>query len=175
MNTYTMLNGLLQIAPKQDIRYYLNGVLLTSDYLAATNGNYLVKVDNKTGGVLNNIIIDRFDLAIKLKLFTKKNPPILQVKTINGEQVPCLDEYELKTVDGNFPDINRVIFDAPQKSYTAPLEIGLDLKLLAVLSKAIDVISDHKISGAKFTFSDCESSVKIEKTNITGVLMPCRL
>jgi DNA polymerase III sliding clamp (beta) subunit (PCNA family) len=173
MNTYSKLKGLLSVTPKNDIRYYLNVIRVTSSELTTSNGSSAVIVEHHTSGVDSEILICRHDLATKLKLFKKNDE--LNI-TVNGDSV-FLNEYKLKTVDGRYPDIKRALknnFDDGNRNGSD--EIGFDMTLMSKISTAVNMIkSDPKLPGAKYTFYGASNGCKIETGTITAYVMACRL
>lgn len=170
MNTYTILKGLLKVTPKNDVRYYLNGVLVTPEQLIATDNHQLMRVDYAVEGVSDNIILCRHDIDRKLKLFSKKESPTLEV--VDGK--PYLGGYEIKTIDGRFPDVNRVISAAiSEKGRNG--ECCVDLTLLSNLSQAVAIVSDAKFKTAKLTVKTATTAMIIERQGVFALLMPCRM
>ena len=170
MNMFTMLKGLTAVAPKNDVRYYLNGIYITPTRFIATDGHMMVVVEQETADVVEPVIVCRTDLSNKLKMFNKKSE--LTLNFVDGE--PYLNEMKLNTVDGRYPDVSRVINRYESETKTAE-PIGFDLVLMAQMCKAIDTIADNKIKGATFTFYNANAACKVEKNAVTGYLMPCRL
>ena len=169
MNTYTILKGLLKVAPKKDVRFAMNSVAITPTRLIATDGHQIMAVDNTIYGVDETVIVCRADLESKLKLFTKKEPPELTVR----DGVPYLNEYKLVTIAGRYPDVNRVINTAKEnKAQTG--EMGLSLGLLANLSQAIAIAADDKMSPSLFMIKDTTTPLIIERKGIFAMLAHCR-
>ena len=170
MNNYTILKGMLEIAPKQDVRYYLNALLIAKDYIAVSDGHALIKVTTETP-VNEDVILCRKDLANKLKLFSKKNPP----QMLQKEDGFYLNELKIETIEGNYPDLNRVICIDNGKGTYSPIEVGFNLALLSKLTKAVNIIANSKLEIAKMIVHDAQSPIRIERPSIVALLMPARL
>lgn len=111
------LRGMLNLAAKKDIRYYLNGLLVEATpektRLVATDGHVLgiytcnaTANDANTGNV--SVILPR-DLCERIK--AEKNIPLvmLEVDGDNVTLVDCGQRIGGKRIDGNFPDYTATI------------------------------------------------------------------
>tara|TARA_R110002072_G_scaffold169949_5_gene323516 strand:+ start:15033 stop:15578 length:546 start_codon:yes stop_codon:yes gene_type:complete len=178
-----VLKGLLAVAPRSDIRYYLNGVnIVRGDdrlvRLSVTDGHIIISLvissDLFDVEPLTNVIICAKSLTNILKMFDKKS--ILTIKASN-ESV-TINGYNLETIDGNYPNVERVL-NFKHKP-TATSEIGLNLDLLAKLCKGCSTILNLKHGGAKFHIREASDSILISQTfnecdNLTAAIMPMRL
>lgn len=177
MNLYTQLKGLLMVAPKTDVRYYLCAVHVTPNGLRVSNGHMAITVDAPQGG---EALLCRHDLALKLKMFTSKS--VLSLRFRDGavelfdDTVGGVGVVPLKTVDGRFPDLNRALSNMAGKTPGQYASIGLDLRLLATLSKAVDTIADSKkLHVGRFDFFGPDGGVRVNRGDINGYLTPARL
>jgi DNA polymerase-3 subunit beta len=162
---------------KSDIRYYLNGIHIYGNIVESTNGHVAVQMtmDKKIRG---NFILNIIGVIPAKALWTKfifhKSETIAKHYD-SCEQlisVSCVD-----VIDGNFPDINRVI---PNKF--KPIDyIGLNTEYVGLFGK---MFGKNYMSAAKFQFSDKNSAVlitaaspivKYEFGNPKFVVMPARL
>ena len=177
MNLYSQLKGLLMVAPKTDVRYYLCAVHVTPCGLRVSDGHMAVTIDAPQQG---EALICRHYLAQKLKMFNAKSVLMLR---IDGEKVWLVDDtvggvgaIELKTVDGRFPDLNRALSNMKGKTPKEYSPIGFDLRLIAQLAKAVDTIAaDKKAHVGRFDFFGPDGGLRIQRGDINGYLMPARL
>lgn len=158
------LLGLVQYAmAQQDIRYYLNGVLLVIDgqqiRLIATDGHRLAFVSSnleksypktevilsrKTVNELSKLLADSED-EITLELAEK------QVRLTFADVV-----LTSKVIDGKFPDYERVI-----PNYTNHLSLDR-LTVLQALQRAA-ILSNEKFRGVRFVLT--EKNLRIISSN----------
>lgn len=179
MNLYSKLKGLLMIAPKTDVRYYLCGVYVTATRLSASDGHTALTVEHEGNPLQEPVIICRHDLARKLKMFTAKSDLILCFDTggnpslkdgIEGEEISLL------VIDGRYPDLNRALSNMKGKTPAQYSAIGFNLTLMAALCKAVDTVAaDRKLHVGRFDFYGPDGGCKISRGDINGYLMPARL
>lgn len=172
---YSALKGLLQVTPKSDIRFYLNGIHVSeSGTLTATDGRMMIIVDNVIEDA-KECIIGCNALRNVMKLFTKQDELCIDFKDDHIEIYNTSEDatkYRVNYIDGNYPDTTRV---TKQFNKTSHEVIGLDMKLLSNLTKSISVILDNKFNGAKFEPHGSMQGVKIHQDNVHAYLMPMRL
>jgi DNA polymerase-3 subunit beta len=149
---------------QQDIRYYLNGLLLVVDGSAirvvATDGHRLAYCAADTGTELG-----RQDVIIPRKTVTE-----LQRLLDDSDETVTIDiapnqirfrfgEVELlsKLVEGKFPDYQRVI---PQGSRTS---IVLDRSTWSDALKRASILTSDKFKGVRFTLT--QDTLKVQTSN----------
>ena len=95
-------------AAKEDVRYYINGVMVRNGEMAATNGHMLLLI--KSNGIESDgeYIIDNDTLKM-LVTAHKGIKGDNRVEVINGMTVTGKSGVQITPVDGKFPDVNRVI------------------------------------------------------------------
>jgi DNA polymerase-3 subunit beta len=149
---------------QQDIRYYLNGMLLVVDQASlqavATDGHRLSWASLAVPGsyTRQEVILPRKTVLELGKLLADSEAPV--TLDILANQVRFrFGNVELvsKVVDGKFPDYNRVI----PSGYTKLLELDR-LELLSALQRAA-ILSNEKFRGVRVVLSDGE--LKIICTN----------
>ncbi|HET7200968.1 MAG TPA: DNA polymerase III subunit beta [Burkholderiales bacterium] len=160
------LLGLVQYAmAQQDIRYYLNGLLMVIEEgqlkLVATDGHRLAYASREVGGKnlpRQEVILPRKTIIELSKLLEDSDEPVAvelsaaQAKFKFGNVV-----LVSKLVDGKFPDYGRVI---PQSQ---PKKLRLDrIALLQALQRAAILTSD-KFRGVRWVLAD--GSLKINCSN----------
>jgi DNA polymerase-3 subunit beta len=155
------LRGLLRLAEfamaQQDIRYYLNGMLLVVDQgslqAVATDGHRLSWASLAVPGsyARQEVILPRKTVLELGKLLADTDEPV--TLDILANQVRFrFGNVELvsKVVDGKFPDYNRVI----PSGYTKLLDLDR-LELLSALQRAA-ILSNEKFRGVRVVLSDGE-------------------
>ena len=180
--TYHALKALLNIAAKKDIRYYMNAINIRQESeftlrLEACDGHVAmwVKVHNlpQLLPVGESRLIERAQLEKVLKM----GPAELHFDS----GVLKYGEIPLTIVDGNFPNLDRVI-PANKRECTGS-EIGVDAKLMIKLCKAIEELHHDRKLAAGFILNpqDALSAMILSGSagggNVTfrAVLMPCRI
>ncbi len=162
------LRGLLRLAEfamaQQDIRYYLNGMLLVTDkgslQAVATDGHRLSWASLAVGGDFQHqeVILPRKSVLELGKLLSDADDPV--TIDILATQVRFrFSNVELvsKVVDGKFPDYNRVIPTGHAKT----IELAR-VELLATLQRAA-ILSNEKFRGVRIVLAP--QTLKIICTN----------
>jgi DNA polymerase III sliding clamp (beta) subunit (PCNA family) len=200
MNYVTLskvLTACLAIAPKNDVRYYLNGVHFMQDKngltIEASDGHQAVRFKSESKFLLDDesaheeidFILGKEEVAhfvSSLKLATK-GALEETVKLTKGEcyiSFACAQilSADIATIDGKFPQIDRVIWKQPG----AVEEVGLDARYLARLVKISKPFLGNKHNGLRCSFNgDVNSSMKtafetlIKGLTVVILTMPCRL
>jgi hypothetical protein len=138
-----LLYGLLPWAAKQDIRYYLNGILIDGNKAVATDGHVLRAVDYPLA-LDNPIIISRdiieYGKKFKAESFLVRAPWINASGLINSGAVSfqagsvfCQDVG----INGKFPEYDRVI-PTEQPLHTVKLPSLKTAKEFAVTAKKLN-------------------------------------
>jgi DNA polymerase-3 subunit beta len=148
---------------QQDIRYYLNGVLLVldTDYikLIATDGHRLAFASAKFQGLdkKHEIIISR-KTVIELSKLLSDSEGDVKLELAEKQIKISLPEVTLtsKIIDGKFPDYDRVI---PKYSNT----LILDRLILSNSLQRVAVLSNEKFRGVRFILT--EKNLKIISSN----------
>jgi DNA polymerase-3 subunit beta len=158
------LLALVQYAmAQQDIRYYLNGVLLVVEKntirLIATDGHRLAYVSSiiQNESDKKEVILSRKTVNELSKLLLSNEDPIQlelsekQVRIIFSDVV-----LTSKVIDGKFPDYERVI-----PNYTNHLELDR-LTIVQALQRAA-ILSNEKFRGVRFVLT--EKNLRIISSN----------
>jgi DNA polymerase-3 subunit beta len=149
---------------QQDIRYYLNGLLLVVDgknvIAVATDGHRLAfcQVETEQSFSRQDVIIPRKTIIELQRLLEETDDPV-QLEIANNQVKLTFADIELisKLVEGKFPDYTRVI----PKGYKNDFTISRD-ELLRSLQRAAIMTSD-KFKGVRCMISP--GSMKISSTN----------
>ncbi|WEF32290.1 DNA polymerase III subunit beta [Pseudoduganella chitinolytica] len=149
---------------QQDIRYYLNGLLLVLDgenvIAVATDGHRLAFCQVKTEQAFERqeVIIPRKTIIELQRLLEENDEPVQLDIAANQVKLGFTDiELISKLVEGKFPDYTRVI----PKGYKNDFTISRD-ELLRSLQRAAIMTSD-KFKGVRCIISP--GSLKISSTN----------
>jgi DNA polymerase-3 subunit beta len=159
------LLGLVQYAmAQQDIRYYLNGLLMIADEgelkLVATDGHRLAYAAMPLGGSLprKEVIVPRKTVLELSKLLGDTDAEVsVELSSIQAAFSFGSVELVSKLIDGKFPDYTRVI----PKDHKNRLQIGREPLRQALLRAAI--LSNEKFRGVRWVLTD--GSLKIVSSN----------
>lgn len=145
-----VVKALLVFAARGDVRYYLNGVHVRREgdgvLLEATDGHRLLRVwlhdtlgfdDAGTDLILGR---EQLDMAVKA----------YKDLYFSGLQ---LHDITLKTIEGRFPDVPRVLGREPREKAT-----GIDLDLLGTSAKALGSLAPFCVHEVK----------QVSKTSLLG-------
>jgi DNA polymerase-3 subunit beta len=159
------LLGLVQYAmAQQDIRYYLNGLLMVVEEgqlkLVATDGHRLAYAATALGGSMprQEVIVPR-KTVIELSKLLADNDDEVNVEVSATQAAFRFGTIELvsKLIDGKFPDYTRVI----PTGHKNKLQVGREALRQALLRAAI--LSNEKFRGVRWVLSD--GSLKIVSSN----------
>ena len=149
---------------QQDIRYYLNGLLLVVDgknvIAVATDGHRLAfcQVETDQEFPRQEVIIPRKTIIELQRLLEESDEPVTLDIASNQVRLTFADiELVSKLVEGKFPDYTRVV----PKGYKNDFTINRD-RLLRSLQRAAIMTSD-KFKGVRCVISP--GSMKISSTN----------
>lgn len=191
---YNELKAALLIAPKNDIRFYLNGVRIMRNgdtlRISVTDGHMLADISinllldafrdyRQTIADDTDVIIPRTELDAALKLHKKND----QVPMIIDDKVKTVGLVAFEPIDGRFPAIDRVI-DANAGSndkHEATTGIGLGFAKLEQVGKVGKAFNPaDKYAGFRTMVKGATDTVRFETTNRDGadmilLLSPMRL
>ena len=162
---FKRLIGLVQYAmAQQDIRYYLNGLLLivTGDEIrvVATDGHRLAYANEKLSKTLprTEVILPR-KTVLELSRLLEDNDEELDIRLSQNQAVFRFGDIELvsKLIDGKFPDYERVIPQGHNKVITVPRTV-----LLQSLHRAA-ILTNEKFRGVRVVLA--AGSLKIISSN----------
>ncbi len=141
---------------QQDVRYYLNGLLLEIDgeklRTVATDGHRLALCDTEQEtdvGEKVQVIIPRKGVLELIRLFQDKEENIKVQISTNHIRISWADlRFTSKLIDGKFPDYTRVIPEEGQDPITADREL-----LRQSLTRA-SILSNEKYRGVRILLED---------------------
>lgn len=180
------LLALQHLAPKKEVRYYLNGVAI----IAKSGKISLVATDGKLMGCLSKTDWDGKDFSCILG-----NDVLKALSIFNGKDVDFVlhedkDGFVLKVtvnglvfdaIDGKFPDFERVLHGY-NHAYNGQAA-QLDIELLSKFTSVAKILGNTKFAGSwRLLHNGASSSVGVYKHDATetgewswtGVIMPLR-
>jgi DNA polymerase-3 subunit beta len=162
---FRRLLGLVQYAmAQQDIRYYLNGLLMVVEEgqlkLVATDGHRLAFAAVKLGADLprQEVIVPRKTVLELAKLLADDDSELrVEISTTQASFAFGTIHLVSKLIDGKFPDYTRVI----PSQHKNRLQLGREPLRQALLRAAI--LSNEKFRGVRWVLAD--SVLKIVSSN----------
>ncbi len=151
---------------QQDIRYYLNGLMLLTDGSAvrvvATDGHRLAYCETELEGAnlaRQEVIIPRKTVLELQRLLGDNDEPV-RIDVASNQLRISFGEVEMitKLIEGKFPDYQRVI----PSGYTKRLLISRDV-LAGALGRA-SILTSDKFKGVRLLVSTAELKVQITNT-----------
>lgn len=181
MTLHHVLKAMLLVMGKHDVRYYLNALNIKQESegcirLEASDGHVAMWVRLHTLPPLlpvgDTLLVERASLERAMKL----GPAELHVDA----GVLHYGPMPLSLVDGRFPELDRVI---PAKHSDKPgSEIGVDMKLLAKLCRAVEELNHGaKQAPCRMMPRGAMQSILFEgaaqggAVTFKAALMPCRI
>lgn len=181
------LRACFDLAPKDDIRYYLNGVYLNNKgYLDVTSGHYAARFEcEELKELPESVVLYRQQLDFYLKKLQASGGKegtditvnyveqsiVLEGKMRNGTEVSELGDIR----EGRYPDLSRFInFDTekPEKQSTQEWLL-LNWDYAALFQKALKRIAKHGFVELKMKDGQA-SAWSSEVPGFKGVIMPIR-
>lgn len=167
------LKAVMFSAAKNDVRYYLNGVMVRNGEMAATNGHMLLLIKSEKIKSDGEYIIDNDTL----KMIVTSHKGIKgdnRIEVIDGVVTTGKSKVDIIPVDGHFPDVNRVIPQEPSGEIA-----HFNAEYLLACQKANEKFLGRKYAhiklqhngqaGAKFESEDKDGN------KLIGVVMPVRI
>ena len=160
-------------AAKNDVRYYINGVMVRNGELAATNGSMALIIKSEKIKSDGEYIIDNDTL----KMIVTSHKGIkgdTRIEVVDSMAITGKSKIHITPLDGKFPDVNRVI---PQE--TSGEIAHFNYEYLLACQKAngeflggkyqwIKLLHNGK-AGSKFESEDEDGN------KLLGVVMPVRI
>lgn len=167
------LKAVMFSAAKNDVRYYLNGVMVRNGEMAATNGHLLLLIKSEKIKSDGEYIIDNDTLKMILTAHKgiKGDSP---VEVVDSMTTTGSSKISITPVDGKFPDVNRVIPQEPSGEIA-----HFNAEYLLACQKA-----NGEFLGGKYPFvklqHNGQAGAKFESEDedgnkLIGVVMPVRI
>ena len=181
------LLALQHLAPKKEVRYYLNGVAI----IAKSGKISLVATDGKVMGCLSKTDYEGKDFSCILGNETLKSLSIFKGKEVDFDLHEDKDGFVLKgianglvfdAIDGKFPDFERVLHSY-NHAYSGQAA-QLDIELLSKFTSVAKTLGNTKFAGSwRLLHNGASNSVGVYKNDATetgewvwyGVIMPLRV
>jgi len=149
-----MLQQVQYAMAQQDIRYYLNGLLLVCDEknitLVATDGHRLCHISTEAAQKISNIsvIVPRKTVLELVKLLSDDDTPV-EIQITENQISTNFSGITLdsKLVDGNFPDYKRVI---PTNLNN---ELEIEKEALQQALQRASILSNEKFRGVRWVLT----------------------
>ena len=165
----------LIVAPTTDVRYYLNGFLLSAKNreIVATDGHMLFCSKVADLRLKNDLIIEPVKIAASVEtvniLENDKTSVIVQTISKRGD----IGQFICRTIDGKFPDYKAVYPDDKKVKPVTYSEFSFGSELLARLQKIFGK------SPLKFEMNDPNRAAVIHDAKDSDfgsiLLMPCKV
>lgn len=181
-----VLRGAAVCAAKNDVRYYLNGIHISTDgSVVGTDGHILFKgwyahPDESNYRIAENTLLQFTDAiplsAETVELTFQRDDSIVMIvcRNMKGKVIKRIAATKLEE-DFKYPDYGRVIPDRSDTDRAGCIEIGVNIDFLAKAAK----IFHSKYSGVKMQFGTADDSILITNEeclpNCLMVVMPMRL
>ena len=176
------IRGMLHLAAKKDIRYYLQGINVVRDnrgtYIEATDGHILGRlfVDGIQSDVPMNVVLPTEHL-IKLKGTKKQGDDFLHF-SVEGHAVECICDNQtvrFQAHDARFPDVDRVIPMVFKDEDIKPATFNPDL-LVRFVDMSEEIWGKRQIPSLTQRGTDsCLVSFQSMDDHFVGVIMPIRV
>lgn len=175
------IRGMLHLAAKKDIRYYLQGINVVRDnrgtYIEATDGHILGRlfIDGIQSDVPMNVVLPTEHL-IKLKGTKKQGDDFLHF-SVEGHAVECITANEtvrFQAHDARFPDADRVIPMVFKDEDIKPATFNPDL-LVRFVDFSEEIWGKRQVpSLIQRGNQSILVSFPMMDDHFVGVMMPCR-
>jgi DNA polymerase III subunit beta len=137
---------------QQDVRYYLNGMLLESDgnslKTVATDGHRLAYCESmmaSSGSGVQQVIVPRKGVLELQRLLTGEDPVELMIGTNHVRAQVGSIRFTSKLIDGRFPEYGRVIPANPTR------KVGADRDVLRAALQRAAILSNEKYRGIRLS------------------------
>ncbi len=177
---FKYIEAAMLIAPKQDVRYYLNGVFFDEECIVVTDGHRLLKIKH-SADISEPFIVPCEALDTLRKQLTKKQresdvrlPAVDTLLEISDKYLECAGKVaKWQPVDGTFPEYQRVV---PSTNETK-LHHCFNWNYMADFQKMNAIFGGGNGSGVSL-YTNGERGAKVEfkaDDKALGVIMPIRL
>ena len=102
------LKAVMLAAAKNDVRYYLNGVMIRNGEIAATNGHMLLLIKSESIKSDDEYIIDNDTLKMIVTVH-KGIKGDTRIEVVDSVAITGKSKISITPIDGKFLDVNRVI------------------------------------------------------------------
>lgn len=150
---------------QQDVRYYLNGLLMEVNAnqlnIVGTDGHRLsyTSASLEQSYEKTELILPRKTILELIKLLDDQSDALIAIELLNGQVNFSFGDIQVisKVIDGKFPDYNRVIPSGHQNSFNVNR-----LNVLNALQRA-SILSNEKYRGIRMVIT--QNNLKLVSTN----------
>ena len=177
-----VLKAAALIAAKKDPRYYLNGVHIFRDdkgeiWLEASDGHVAMKAQLEEENIIQNVRTP-FDVIIPIadvQLVVKH----LKFVVLNIDDLCFSESIRFKSIDGRYPDLQRVLNQNKMSRNKPADEFGLSAELVINVMKAVSFVADKGSKDARWpaiwNVKSNTEPVLIKAGGVEFVIMPVRI
>lgn len=144
---------------KNDVRYYLNGLLIGNKKIVSTDGHGMTVVDCESADFEPKIFAIKGTLLKSASecdfVFIGDDHGVITTRNARGQEQDKVVKFSV--VDGRFPDYERVI---PKGKPEAVTEIGFNIGYIADVHKVGESLGS-KYSAGKFQFHKNCTTIEI--------------
>lgn len=183
MVKFTIRSALVKAAmlfqAKQDIRYYLNGIRIEPNRIAATNGHCMWLHNFESELDIAESLTLQFKGAMPAKSFNinfevGEKSGVAFSEDVDGKIIAAT-YFEL--IDGTYPDIDKVI--APKEDEKPTPVIGFNTEYLSLLQKATKLVGNQRYPSVVVNLRGPDAvsvfNIRGPEFNSKLFLMPVRL
>jgi len=160
---------------KNDIRYYLNGILIGDGKVVATDGHRIIVVDSPKSNFKPTIFSIKGKIPKKAIdcefVFIGEDYGVVMSKDGKGSDIDAVVKFSV--VEGRFPDYKRVI---PKGDGDKISKVGFNIDYLSDVSKAAKELGST-YSGGEFEFHEASVLIRVKtpENKAKCVIMKMRL
>ena len=172
---FNILQAAIICAPRQDIRYYLNGVYITPKKVVSTDGHRLFAYDVVAVEDFKPFILPRETITDLAKLLTpeRKRNGVVDFEVLDGQPRIVCGKYaiEFDPIDGKYPDFQKVI----PKQKKARAHSRFNWKYLYDFDRIDKLLSGRGVAHTTLIpYGNHSALVRLTDSNATCVVMPMR-
>lgn len=163
---------------KNDVRYYLNGLLIGGNKIVATDGHRMIVVDSEEATFEPAIFTIKGILPNSAKecefVFIGEDYGVITCTSSRGQEMDKVIKFAI--VEGRFPNHERVIPSGECKKYS---EVAFNLEYMADIAKSAKCLGGKYVLGKIKLYGDNVPTAVIEintpETNAKCIVMGARL
>jgi hypothetical protein len=173
----------LSATPKKpDIRFYLNGLIITRTHVSGSNGHVLCHINTYANEIPeDNIIVPVETIkALLKKVGTKHDHIECNIALINEQyQLQCMNQVEVFTpIDHKYPDFKKIIdplkLNDHDKNLNA-IQHQFDWSYIALANAALCIYFGNTTPKRLYSFELAGYMMPGDGDEVIYVIMPCRL
>jgi len=173
--------ALTAVPKKTDIRYCLNGVMITKNTVSASNGHVLCHINTYANEIPDDNIIVPVETikALLKKVGTKHENKEVGIFLNNGRyELQCMNQVEVFTpIGGKYPEFKKIIEPIKLNNHDENLNKILhqfDWTYVALANDAICKYYGNSTPKRLYSCNECGYFMPSLDNDIIYVIMPCR-